>query len=184
MMLHHVSVGVKDVERAGRFYDAVLATLGFRRVMDFSPGAVAYGAKPDMPQFWVGLPHNQQPHEAGNGQHIAFVATAKAAIHKFYETALTHGGTDNGAPGARPEYGPDYYGAFVCDLDGNRIEAVLVQMPRAASAKPAKPVKAQAKKKMTKKASAKKTVAKKAKTVAKKAAGKPTKKAKRKARKR
>ena len=176
MILHHVSVGVKDVERAGRFYDAVLGTLGYSRYWEIMPFAIAYGEKGF--DFWVQLPHDGQPASVGNGYHIAFNAKTKQAVHAFYDAALTNGGTDDGEPGPRPDYGSDYYGCFVRDPDGNKIEATLHPEPRVAKAKPAKPVKAKARKK----AAAKK--AKKAKTAKKKAAKKPAKKAKRKARKR
>ena len=125
MILHHVSVGVKDVVAAGRFYDAVLGTLGYKRVMDYSPGAVAYGDADGPPEFWVGQPHDRNLATSGNGTHIAFAAKSIQAIHAFYKSALEHGATAEGEPGLRPEYGPDYYGAFVRDLDGNKIEAVL-----------------------------------------------------------
>ena len=158
-MLHHVSVGVADVERAAKFYDAVLQTLGYRRVMEYLPYAVAYGD--DAPSFWVGLPHDQQPAKPGNGTHIGFSARTKNAVDKFFHAALANGGRDNGAPGPRPDYGPDYYGAFVIDLDGNKLEATLVQLAKPAAkpkakAKPAKKVaKKAAKKKLAKKKKAK-----------------------------
>ena len=169
MILHHVSVGVSDVKRAGKFYDAVLGALGYTRYWEIMPYAIAYGE--DGFDFWVQLPHNQKPANAGNGQHVAFNAPTKKAVHAFHAAALANGGTDDGKPGPRPDYGADYYGAFVRDLDGNKIEAVLHPMPRAAKAKPATAVKAKAKKKAP---------ARKAKTATKKTA----KKAKRKARKR
>jgi len=161
-MLHHVSVGVSDVERAARFYDAVLGALGYKRVMEFLPYALAYGE--DAPVFWVGLPHDQQAASPGNGNHTGFAAKTKNAVHKFHETALAKGGKDNGGPGPRPDYGPDYYGAFVIDLDGNKIEATYfaeaAAKPKAkkAAAKKAakKPAKKSAKKKPAKKKKAKK----------------------------
>jgi catechol 2,3-dioxygenase-like lactoylglutathione lyase family enzyme len=120
-MLHHVSIGVMNVERAARFYDGVLAALGYRRVMEFMPYGIGYGA--DTPAFWVQLPHNQSPATMGNGVHVAFVAASKDMIGAFHRAALEAGGVDEGPPGPRPDYGPDYYGAFVRDLDGNKIEA-------------------------------------------------------------
>jgi catechol 2,3-dioxygenase-like lactoylglutathione lyase family enzyme len=179
-MLHHVSVGVTDVERAARFYDAVLGTLGYKRVMEYLPYAIAYGDK--APSFWIGMPHNQGQPSAGNGAHVGFSARTRIAVDAFHHAALANGGGDNGAPGPRADYGPDYYGAFVIDLDGNKIEATY--HPEAATAaKPAAPKKAAAKRKPAKKAvkaKAKKAPAKKA--SAKKA--KPAKKAKKKAKRR
>jgi len=134
-MLHHVSVGVADVGRAAVFYDAVLGALGFRRVMEYMPVAIGYGT--GAPTFWVQLPHNQQPASVGNGVHIGFSAKSKAAVHKFHQAALAAGGRDDGAPGPREIYGPDYYGAFVIDLDGNKLEATLHEEPATAKAAPA-----------------------------------------------
>jgi catechol 2,3-dioxygenase-like lactoylglutathione lyase family enzyme len=128
-MLHHVSVGVMDVERAARFYDAVLGALGYRRVMEFLPGAIAYGESKNRPQFWIGLPHDRNAASVGNGAHVGFIARSKNAVQKFHEAALAQGGSNNGEPGPRPDYGPEYYGAFVYDLDGNKIEATLYSVP-------------------------------------------------------
>src|SRR6516165_10506619 len=116
-MLHHVSIGVADVARAAQFYDRVLQELGFKRVFEVLPYGIGYGEK--QPAFWIGLPHDQRSASIGNGVHVA-------------------GGTDDGAPGPRPDYGPDYFGAFVRDLDGNKIEAVLVRLPAAAKKKATK----------------------------------------------
>jgi catechol 2,3-dioxygenase-like lactoylglutathione lyase family enzyme len=126
-MLHHVSVGVSDVARATGFYDSVLAALGYKRVMEVLPYGVAYGT--DKPEFWVGLPENRAPAAVGNGVHIGFKARSKAAVQAFHRAALAAGGTDEGAAGPRPNYGPDYYGAFVRDLDGNKLEACLTPEP-------------------------------------------------------
>jgi len=175
-MLHHVSVGVADVERAAKFYDAVLGTLGYKRVMEFMPYAIAYGESG--PSFWIQLPADQNAASVGNGAHIGFSARSTLAVDAFHHAAVSQGGKDNGAPGPRPDYGPDYYGAFVIDLDGNKIEATLHPEAKSAS-KPAK--KKAAAKKPAKKAE-KKAVKAKAKTAAKKPAKKakkPAKKAKR-----
>lgn len=156
-MLHHVSIGVADVERAARFYDAVLSKLGFKRVMEVMPYGIAYGLT--APQFWVQLPHDQSSASGGNGTHIAFTATSKGAVNAFHTAALSAGGKDEGAPGPRPEYTPDYYGAFARDLDGNKIEAVFFPMgvtapaAKKATSRKAKPAKkAAARKSATKKA--------------------------------
>ena len=154
-MLHHVSVGVSDFERASKFYDAVLATLGYKRVADYSPHAIGYGTT--RPEFWIGGAHNGDPVTAGNGTHMGFIARDKAQVLKFHATALAYGASNNGEPGPRADYGPDYYGAFVYDLDGNKIEAAVLGMPV-----PAKAAKKKAVKKVVKKA-AKKAPAKKSK---------------------
>lgn len=160
-MLHHVSVGVLNVERAATFYDPVLGALGYKRIMEFLPYAIGYGET--RPEFWVQLPHDQNAASVGNGTHVGFIARSKGAVNKFHEAALAHGGSNNGEPGPRADYGPDYYGAFVFDLDGNKLEATLHSLPIAKAAKQA-----------TKKKVAKRP-AKKTKKPAKKAAKKKKK---------
>lgn len=154
-MLHHVSVGVTDFDRAAKFYDAVLATLGYKRVADFSPHAIGYGERGGAPQFWIGQPHDQRPMSAGNGTHLGFTAKNKPAVNKFHEVALRMGASNNGEPGPRPDYGPTYYGAFIYDLDGNKIEATFNPPPKAAKPKAAKKPARKAKKAPAKKKKAK-----------------------------
>jgi catechol 2,3-dioxygenase-like lactoylglutathione lyase family enzyme len=132
-MLHHVSVGVANVERAARFYDATLKALGYKRVMEFMPYGVAYGEK--MPEFWVQLPHNGGTASVGNGVHVCFSAKDKKAVHAFHKAAIKAGGKDEGAPGPRPDYSTRYYGAFARDIDGHKIEAVFFDITPA-KAKP------------------------------------------------
>jgi catechol 2,3-dioxygenase-like lactoylglutathione lyase family enzyme len=126
MALDHVSIGVTNVERAKTFYDAVLAPLHMAPVMPVQIAGrlvgVGYG-EPGKPSFWIQLPSNGQPASMGNGVHVAFRAETRAAIDAFYLAALEHGGIEDGAPGLRTEYHPDYYAAFVRDPDGNKIEA-------------------------------------------------------------
>jgi len=153
-MLNHVSVGVTDFARAAKFYDAVLATLGYKRVADYSPHAIGYGT--DRPEFWIGAPHDQRPMSAGNGTHLGFSARTKAQVMKFHEVALREGGSNNGEPGPRPDYGPEYYGAFVYDLDGNKLEATLDTTPKSKAQAAKKPAKKAARKSAKKKATKKK----------------------------
>lgn len=120
-MIHHVSVGTSDLNRARRFYDAVLATLGMRR-MNADEKSLDYGAT--MLIFSVETPVDGKPATAGNGVHIAFAAETRGVVDAFYRAALDHGGADGGAPGVRPEYDAHYYGAFAFDPDGNKVEAV------------------------------------------------------------
>lgn len=122
-VMSHVSLGTNDYPRAKAFYDAVLATLQIRCVMDF-PGAAGYGRA--FPEFWVQLPHDGGRASVGNGVHVAFLANSVEEVHAFHAQALALGATDDGAPGPRPDYGPDYYAAFVRDLDGHKIEAMLL----------------------------------------------------------
>ncbi|OGB20554.1 MAG: glyoxalase [Burkholderiales bacterium RIFCSPLOWO2_02_FULL_57_36] len=119
-MISHVSIGTNDFDRALAFYDKVLATLDCKRLMEH-PGAAAYGKV--YPEFWVQTPIDGYPASVGNGTHLGFIATTKQAVHAFYEAALAAGGTDNGPPGPRPHYGEPYYGCFVRDPDGHKVEA-------------------------------------------------------------
>lgn len=129
MMLHHLSIGVTDLERSARFYDAVLAPLGYvarsrneRHVAYGPPGfageppfailPVRDGGPPVLPRF-----------------HLAFRATEPAQVHAFHAAALAHGAIDDGPPGTRPTYDPSYYTAFVIDPDGYRLEAVVYERP-------------------------------------------------------
>ena len=157
-MLHHVSVGVSDVHRAASFYDPVLKALGYKRVMEFLPYAIAYGESKARPAFWIQLPHNQKTATSGNGTHVGFSARSKGAVNAFHAAALKAGGSNDGEPGPRPDYGPEYYGAFIYDLDGNKVEALLDVLvsevaKKAAAKKPAKKAK---KAKVAKKAKKKK----------------------------
>ncbi len=121
--LSHVSLGTNDFARAVAFYDAVLKPLGIGRVLDLSEHqALAYGRA--YPEFWIQQPCDGQPAQSANGVHIAFLATNPAQVDEFYKAALAAGARDEGAPGPRPHYGPEYYGCFVRDLDGHKIEAM------------------------------------------------------------
>jgi catechol 2,3-dioxygenase-like lactoylglutathione lyase family enzyme len=121
-LMSHVSVGTARYDDALRFYDAVLATLGARRMMEH-PGAAAYGKQ--FPEFWVQTPIDGRPAGVGNGTHIGFLAENRAQVDAFYKAALAAGATEDGAPGPRPHYGAPYYGCFVRDLDGHKIEAAF-----------------------------------------------------------
>ena len=118
-MLDHLSIQCADVPRSAAFYDAVLAPLGGRRLMDFGE-VIGYGVDPK-PDFWLG------PHATGDGfreSHIAFVAPDRAAVQAFFAAALVAGAEPLHEPRVWPEYHPNYYGAFVRDPDGNNVEAV------------------------------------------------------------
>ncbi len=119
-IISHISIGTNNFERAVAFYDKVLSTLGCKQIMNY-PGAVCYGKK--FPEFWVQTPVNGEPASVGNGSHIGFIAESEEQVDAFHEAALSEGGVDDGAPGPRPDYGEAYYGCFIRDLDGNKIEA-------------------------------------------------------------
>lgn len=117
-MIDHTGFAVSDLARSIEFYKKALAPLGLELVMKFQEIAAGFGEK-GKPEFWI----------AGGGKptdkiHIAFRAKGRAEVVAFYEAAMAAGGTDNGPPGTRPHYHPDYYGAFVRDPDGHNIEAV------------------------------------------------------------
>ena|ERR1700761_5239160 len=120
-MLHHISLGVRDLKLSGAFYDAALGVLGFRRVFE-DETAIGYGWVAGEDKFCLKLrPGAAAP---GAGFHLAFAASSREAVDAFHQLALHVGGQDNGSPGLRPEYGPLYYAAFLIDPDGHRIEAV------------------------------------------------------------
>jgi catechol 2,3-dioxygenase-like lactoylglutathione lyase family enzyme len=127
MGLDHVSIGVTNTQRAKAFYDAALAPLGIKPVMPVEINGqllgIGYGAD-NHPSFWIQLPMNGQPASMGNGVHVAFRSATRAGVDAFYLAALAQGGVEDGKPGLRTEYHPDYYAAFVRDPDGNKIEAV------------------------------------------------------------
>lgn len=120
-MIHHVSVGTRDLARARAFYDPLMSLLGLRVTLA-EPRSINYGTGDTC--FSVELPCDHRAASPGNGVHVAFAARDRSMVRNFHQTALAHGGSDDGAPGLRPEYDANYYGAFVRDPDGNKIEAV------------------------------------------------------------
>ncbi|GAB2647415.1 VOC family protein [Vibrio panuliri] len=122
MILNHVSIGTSDVVKAVNFYDSLLSTLAIKRTHYIENVAAAYG---ENFEFWVGSPYEGKA-TSSNGLHIAFNAPSKESVERFYAIAIALGGTCEGKPGFRPEYGEAYYAAFIRDLDGNKIEAVTM----------------------------------------------------------
>ncbi len=118
-MLDHIGLAVSDVAKSKQFFQAALAPLGYKIVMDFGEATgLGEGGKPDL---WIAKGKRADP------MHIAFVALNRATVTAFYKAAMAVGGRDNGAPGLRTQYHPNYFGAFVHDPDGNNIEAVCHQ---------------------------------------------------------
>lgn len=123
-MLDHLGVTVSDYDGSLAFYRLALPPLGIALVMEVTPettgsGSAAGFGRDGRPFFWIG--DNGTP---GTGTHVAFATAHRAYVDAFHRAALDAGGRDNGAPGVRPHYHADYYGAFVLDPDGNNIEAV------------------------------------------------------------
>jgi catechol 2,3-dioxygenase-like lactoylglutathione lyase family enzyme len=122
-MLHHVSFAVADLKRSAAFYDAALAALGYVRVW-VDRTAVGYGTAQGQDLFAIKVNASGVVAPAP-GFHLAFEAPSREAVERFYIEAIANGGQDNGAPGVRPNFGPNYFAAFVIDPDGYRIEAVI-----------------------------------------------------------
>lgn len=120
-MIHHVSVGTNDLARSRRFYDAVLSTIGLAFMAADEEG-IGWGS--GQMSFSVQVPLDGSPATIGNGSHICFAAEDREMVDRFHAAALEHGGTSDGEPGLRPKYDQHYYGAFVRDPDGNKVEAV------------------------------------------------------------
>lgn len=122
-MIDHLGIRVADFDASKAFYDRVMSPLGASLLMMVPPehtgGVKVGGYGRERPTFWL-----HEGAETGPGRHIAFSARSRAEVDAFHKAAIAAGGKDNGAPGLRPHYHPDYYGAFVFDPDGNNIEAV------------------------------------------------------------
>ncbi len=127
-VINHVSLGTNHFDKATVFYDRVGEALGMRRIMEH-PGAVAYGR--GFPELWIQTPLNGAAATVANGSHIAFMADSKEMVDAFYKAAMAAGATDDGAPGPRPMYTDAYYGCFVRDLDGHKIEATYWDVNKA-----------------------------------------------------
>ena len=124
-MIDHIGLAVTDIERSRAFYDAALGAIGLAKIAEVTPQqtesggtAIGYG-KDGNPFFWVG--DNER---VGEGTHVAFTVERRAEVDAFHSAALAAGGREDGAPGLRPIYGPNYYAAFVHDPDGINVEAV------------------------------------------------------------
>jgi catechol 2,3-dioxygenase-like lactoylglutathione lyase family enzyme len=122
-MIDHITFGVSDFARSAAFYDRAFAPLGVTRLFtvpkEHTGGVEVTGYGDRRPWFWIA------EEDATRGKlHVAIRAASRAAVDAFHREALAAGGRDNGAPGVRPYYDPDYYGAFVLDPDGHNIEAV------------------------------------------------------------
>ena len=120
-MIDHVSVAVRDLKAAERFYTALLAPLGMSKLREW-PTSIGYGKK--HPEFWINLRAGMAPLPDDSGVHVCLRGRETAAVDAFHAAGIAGGGTSDGAPGLRPHYYENYYAAFIRDPDGNRIEAV------------------------------------------------------------
>jgi catechol 2,3-dioxygenase-like lactoylglutathione lyase family enzyme len=119
-MINHVSIGVRDIARAKRFYDAALKPLGYTCL---SQGDTSLGYGDGSVALWISRAESPVPADAKSGLHFCFDAVTRKSVDAFHKAALAAGGRDNGKPGLRADYDPDYYAGFVIDPDGYRIEA-------------------------------------------------------------
>jgi catechol 2,3-dioxygenase-like lactoylglutathione lyase family enzyme len=121
-MIDHVSIAVRDLKAAARFYEPLLATLGLTKLREWPDAAIGFGKK--YPEFWINQRTGMAPVPEDSGAHICLRVRAAAAVDAFHAAALAGGATSDGAPGLRAQYHESYYAAFIRDPDGNRIEAV------------------------------------------------------------
>lgn len=121
-MIDHVSIAVSNLERAARFYEPLLATLGMTKLREWPDAAIGYGKT--YPEFWINKRAATDVVAEDSGVHVALRAPSIEAVDAFHAAALAGGGASDGRPGIRPEYNEKYYAAFVRDPDGNRVEAV------------------------------------------------------------
>ena len=126
-MLDHVSIGVRDMSRTKRFYDAALAPLGYTCL---SEGETSLGYGRDAVMFWISSTERPVPPDERSGLHFCFAAPTRQSVDAFHAAALEAGGRDHGGPGLRADYGANYYAAFAIDPDGYRIEAYCGQPRR------------------------------------------------------
>lgn len=119
-MLDHITIEVVDFPKSRAFYGTVLLELGYHSQFGES-GVVGFGK--EHPMFWVA--QSDDTHPISQAVHMAFIAENEDQVQRFYETALAQGAKDNGTPGLRPEYGENYFAAFVIDLNGHNIEALI-----------------------------------------------------------
>lgn len=123
-MLHHISLPVSNLEKSVQFYDSILSTLGYKRVCSGRDYA-GYGIDKNKDKFMI--KKSTIVKSQNKMFHLAFTAPSQKSVDLFHQVAIDQGGIDNGYPGYRKHYGPLYYAAFIIDLDGHRIEAVINQ---------------------------------------------------------
>jgi catechol 2,3-dioxygenase-like lactoylglutathione lyase family enzyme len=120
-MIDHVSIAVRDLDQAMRFYQAVLGTIGYAK-LEVRRATIGFGKT--YPEFWINLRATMAPVAGDCGSHVGLRVRSVALVDAFHAAALAAGGTSDGAPGLRPQHGEGYYAGFIRDPDGNRVEAV------------------------------------------------------------
>lgn len=123
MSIDYIMIGTNDLARAKAFYDAVFPAFGGQMEVDYSPHAVCYRFRNDT-RAWLAMPHNKEPAVPANGSMPGFRCANPAEVDAAHAAALAHGGSNEGDPGPRPLYGPDFCGAYVRDLDGNKMSFI------------------------------------------------------------
>jgi catechol 2,3-dioxygenase-like lactoylglutathione lyase family enzyme len=122
MSLNYVMIGTNDLARARSYFDAVLPLIGGQVTMDYAPYAVCYQLRQG--RVWISRAHNGEAATVGNGNMVGLLCASEEEVQAAHAAALANGGSDEGAPGPRPDYGPDFYGAYVRDPDGNKMSFV------------------------------------------------------------
>ncbi|MEM9332520.1 MAG: VOC family protein [Pseudomonadota bacterium] len=123
MSLNYIMLGSNDVATARLFYDAVFPVIGGKLIAEYMPNAFCYELR-DGGRVWISNPFNNETATPGNGNMAGFLCSNKEEVDAVYKKALAEGATDEGSPGPRPLYGPDFYGSYIRDLDGNKMSFV------------------------------------------------------------
>jgi catechol 2,3-dioxygenase-like lactoylglutathione lyase family enzyme len=122
MSLNYVMIGSNDLTRTRAYFDAVMPLIGGKLAFDYAPNAVCYQLREG--RVWINCAHNGEPATVGNGSMVGLLCGSEAEVQAAHAAALANGGGDEGPPGPRPDYGPDFYGAYVRDPDGNKMSFV------------------------------------------------------------
>jgi catechol 2,3-dioxygenase-like lactoylglutathione lyase family enzyme len=126
LSLNYIMIGSNDLARSRIFYDAVMAAIGGAICADYPGIAFCYRLR-DGGRVWVAPPHDKQAARPGNGIMVGFHAGSESAVHSAHAAALAHGGCNEGDPGPRPQYSPEFYGGYVRDPDGNKMSFIMMR---------------------------------------------------------
>ena len=128
-MIGYITIGAVDIEQAKIFYDSVLGTIGWQQFADYGdPVGYAQNETGEGQTIWICKPFDGETARAGNGIMVGFDAETKGQVHRFYDAAMKAGGRDEGGPGPRPDYGPNWYAAYLRDPTGNKL-AIVCRKP-------------------------------------------------------